>query len=49
MTCGCSACSNGAINPIWIPDRLSRAKVIVFGDINDFEFSQTVELLEGAC
>ena len=26
-----------------------QANVIVLGDINDFEFSQTVQLLEGAC
>ena len=26
-----------------------QANVIVLGDINDFEFSQTVQLLEGGC
>jgi predicted extracellular nuclease len=26
-----------------------RANVIVLGDINDFEFSETVRLLEGGC
>jgi hypothetical protein len=29
--------------------RRPQAKVIVLGDINDFEFSQTVQLLEGGC
>ena len=26
MTCDCSGCSNGAIAPIWLPVRLSRAQ-----------------------